>query len=386
MKFPESLHRKLNDRMQSNALRTLSISCSKIDFSSNDYLGLSQDNSISTQAHALVSQLQQKNGATGSRLISGNYALHETVEQDLALFFNAKSGLLFNSGYDANIGLFASVPQRGDVILYDALIHASIRDGIKMSNAKAYSFKHNDCEDLEKRIQKFSDAQNIYVVTESVFSMDGDTPNLLKQTEICEKYNAFFIVDEAHAIGVFGKQGSGIVCDLNIADKIFARVHTFGKAMGSHGAIILGSEALRTYLINFARSFIYTTAIPLHSVATIKFAFEKMLNADIGEQSIIEKLHENIKFFKQTVSEYTALKFIESTSAIHCCVLPGNDKVKELATALQNKGFDVKPILSPTVPEGEERLRICLHSYNSKIEIKKLITSLVALNNKMKHA
>ncbi|MDT0554253.1 aminotransferase class I/II-fold pyridoxal phosphate-dependent enzyme [Urechidicola vernalis] len=352
-----------------------------IDFSSNDYLGFAQSNELHKNAIQILNEKQHKNGTTGSRLLSGNNSLHEEVEQQLATFFNAESGLLFNSGYDANVGLFSSVLQRGDLIFYDELIHASIRDGIQMSNAKASKFGHNDLIDLEKKLSVRAESRTqeneIYIVTESVFSMDGDSPDLKGISELCEKYNAHLIVDEAHATGVFGKNGEGLLQQYDLEHNVFARIHTFGKAIGCHGAVVLGSNELKNYLINFARSFIYTTAIPLHTVASIKVAIEELVILGNAEESPLLKLRTNINYFNQQLKDTNhKLNFVDSTSAIHCCVISGNAKVKTIASQVQDKGYDVKPILSPTVPLGEERLRICLHSYNSIQEIDEILNLL----------
>ncbi|OIQ40890.1 MAG: 8-amino-7-oxononanoate synthase [Bacteroidetes bacterium MedPE-SWsnd-G1] len=385
MNFPNRLHKKLIQRTESNSLRSLNTQNDLIDFSSNDYLGFAQSNELHKKAIQILNEKQHKNGTTGSRLLSGNHSLHEEVEQQLATFFNAESALLFNSGYDANIGLFSSILQRGDLIFYDELIHASIRDGIQMSHAKAIKFKHNDLGDLERKMlrqaqhdtQSHTEPIEVYVVTESVFSMDGDSPDLKGISEVCKKYNAHLIVDEAHATGVFGKNGEGLLQQYDLEHNVFARIHTFGKAIGCHGAVVLGSNELKKYLINFARSFIYTTAIPLHTVASIKVAIEELVILGNGEESPLLNLRTNINYFNQQLKDTNhKLNFVDSTSAIHCCVISGNAKVKIIASQVQDKGYDVKPILSPTVPLGEERLRICLHSYNSIQEIDEILILL----------
>ena len=184
------------------------------------------------------------------------------------------------------------------------------------------------------------------------------------------------VVDEAHAIGVFGEKGYGLVQDSIIQDAIFARIVTFGKALGCHGGVILGSNELKQYLVNFARSFIYTTGLPPHSLATIQSSYESLVSLSGVEN--LRKLRENIAFFKSEIKRMK-LDFIESNSAIHCCIITGNKKVKLIAQHLQEKGFDIKPILSPTVPVGQERLRFCLHSYNSKIEIQEVLNLLSTL-------
>ena len=229
--FPKSLQQKLQQREANNALRKLSSPNDLIDFASNDYLGFAKNETIFDETHQLLLNSNIKvNGATGSRLLSGNHALYQDAEAYITKFHKADSALIFNSGYDANVGFFSAVPQRSDVILYDELCHASIRDGIQMSNAKAYKFQHNDFEDLERLILKQTTANSkqttLYVVTESVFSMDGDSPDLEKLVQISEKYNAFVVVDEAHALGVFGEQGEGLIQSLGLQDKVFARIMT----------------------------------------------------------------------------------------------------------------------------------------------------------------
>ncbi|TCI93129.1 aminotransferase class I/II-fold pyridoxal phosphate-dependent enzyme [Tenacibaculum sp. M341] len=373
--FPEKLQHKLNQRIASNSLRHLDTNSNGVDFYSNDYLGFSKSDEIFNQTHQLlVDQNITINGATGSRLISGNHSLYKETESLIAEFHNSEKAIIFNSGYDANLGFFSCVPQRGDIIVYDELSHASIRDGIQLSNAKAYKFKHNNTEHLEKVLKLHANnttTQEIYVVTEAVFSMDGDHPDLEKIAELTQKYNANLIVDEAHALGVFGNNGVGLTQKLQLEHKVFARIVTFGKALGCHGAAILGSENLYSYLVNFARSFIYTTGLSPHSIATIQIAYKQLSN------NITEELHTNIAFF---LSEIKRLQinhlFIPSNSSIHCCIISGNEKTKQIAQQIQNKGFNIKPILSPTVTEGKERLRFCLHIYNSHQQITNVLEQL----------
>ena len=376
-KLSDKNSEKLQQRVLKNAIRVLGNQSSLIDFSSNDYLGFAKSETIFHRIHQfLIDNNIKQNGATGSRLISGNHILYSKVEGFLSNFHESESATIFNSGYDANIGFFSSVPQRGDVILYDEFIHASIRDGIQLSNVKSFKFSHNDLENLEERILHFINNENsdIYVVTESVFSMDGDSPDLVKASEICKKHNAFLIIDEAHAIGVFGKNGCGLIQQLNIQNQVFARIITFGKALGCHGAAILGSQDLQNYLINFARSFIYTTGLSPHSLATIQMTYNEMINESSSfDQNHI--LNSNIDYFLKEIKRLN-LNFIASHSTIHCCVISGNKKVKLIAEKIQKNGFGVKAILSPTVPENKERLRFCLHSYNSKQEISEVLELL----------
>ena len=375
--LPKSLLIKLEQRKQNNALRSLPLLNDLIDFSSNDYLGFAHSEFIFDKTHQFLLDRNIKiNGATGSRLLSGNHHLYQESEGFIASFHQSEIALIFNSGYDANVGFFSSVPQRNDVILYDELCHASIRDGIQLSNAKSYKFNHNDFEDLVNKITNYElriTNQEIYIVTESVFSMDGDCPNLEELTQLSEKYNCNLVIDEAHSLGVFGEKGQGLVQELQLQNKVFARIMTFGKGLGCHGAAILGSQNLKDYLVNFARSFIYTTGLSPHSVATILMAYQELEANTIQ----IEKLRENIIHFNQE-KQIFGLKpmFVRSKSAIQSAIIPGNENVKNIAKQIQEKGFDVKAILSPTVPEGQERLRICLHSYNSKEEISEVLRLL----------
>jgi|TARA_R100000789_G_C3016961_1_gene152635 8-amino-7-oxononanoate synthase len=378
-KLPLKLAKSLENRKQEKAFRSLKRSSSLIDFSSNDYLGLASSENIYSKAYEILKENELLiNGATGSRLLSGNHILYDLTENYLAEFHQTEAALIFNSGYDANIGFFSSVPRRGDFIFYDELVHASIRDGIGMSHAKAYKFDHNNSAELQNKLSKIekTDDSELYIVTESVFSMDGDMAPLEDFAKISEKFGAFFIVDEAHATGIFGEKGEGLVQELKIQDKVFARLNTFGKAPGCHGAAILGSKDLKNYLVNFSRSFIYTTALPPHSVATILAVYQEFEKGI----SLIQQLKNNIQFFGSQVSQNNLLaNFLESKSAIQCCIIPGNEQVKYVAESLKKEGFEVKPILSPTVPKGRERLRFCLHAFNSEEEINRVLKILTKL-------
>jgi 8-amino-7-oxononanoate synthase len=373
--LPKSLQQKLELRKEQNALRKLSAPNNLTDFASNDYIGFAKNETIFHQTHQLLLDKNIKtNGATGSRLLSGNHSLYQETEDFIADFHKADAALIFNSGYDANVGFFSSVPQRNDVILYDELCHASIRDGIQMSNAKAYKFRHNDFEDLERLLQRCkAESVEAYIATESVFSMDGDAPNMEELIAVSKKYKGHLVIDEAHALGVFGANGEGLVQSLELQHAVFTRIVTFGKGLGCHGAAVLGSAELCSYLVNFARSFVYTTGLSPHSVATILQSYKMLFQ----QKATLEKLKSNIIFFNQEKMRL-GLKpmFVYSKSAIQCAIIPGNEKVKTIAVQLQQKGFDVKPILSPTVAEGQERLRFCLHSYNSGTEISNVLELL----------
>ena len=377
-RLPEKLQKKLLERQGNNAFRTLGEPSGLIDFSSNDYLGFNANNAVFEEALKILEESGTKaNGAGGSRLLTGNHSLYAPLEEKLCNFHSVDAALVFNSGYDANMGLLGAVPQRGDVVFYDEFVHASVRDGLQLSNAKSYKFKHNDLEDLVQGVERIrnvlAEEAEIYVVTEAVFSMDGDSPDLISLAKICKSRQIRLIVDEAHSIGVFGRCGEGLVQDLGMADAVFARVITFGKALGCHGAAVLGGSGLKDYLVNFARSLIYTTGLPPHSLASIAAVYGQIQLSN----DVIESLREKITFFKDYLVKLgLQTSFVPSDSAIQCCKIKGNSAVKGLAKALGEKGFDVKPILSPTVPVGQERLRICIHEFNTEKEIRAVLTLL----------
>ncbi|KQC01014.1 8-amino-7-oxononanoate synthase [Pedobacter sp. Hv1] len=364
------LQDKLKERTTKGLLRKLTSTNLPFDFCSNDYLGFAKS-PLLKQAIEAQNKTYLQNGSGGSRLLSGNHPYTEETEQFVANFHQATAGLIFNSGYDANIGLLSAVPQRGDTIITDELIHASLIDGARLSHAERYKFRHNDLADLE---QKLKNAKGIiYVVVESVYSMDGDTAPLKEIIQLCQQYKAHLIVDEAHATGVFGEKGQGLAVQLGLEKDIFARIVTFGKAIGTHGAIILGSNELRNYLINFARSFIYTTAAPIHNIIAINCAYQMLM-----EHDYISQITQKIALYNELIKG-SHLPIIQSSSAIQTILCSGNANARKVSTDLQDKGFDVKAILSPTVAEGKERLRICLHIYNSDEEIKDLVTHLKKL-------
>ncbi|PUZ30121.1 8-amino-7-oxononanoate synthase [Chitinophaga costaii] len=364
MQSEEFLHAQLDARRAQHAFRTLSLPVGQVDFCSNDYLGLAASAAMQAKVQSILAAGDQRPGSTGSRLLAGNYAAIMAAETQLAAFHQASAGLLFNAGYDANVGLFSCVPQKGDTIVYDALIHASIRDGIRLSRAQAFSFVHNDLEDLRKKVGHGSG--RVFVAVESVYSMDGDQAPLAAMAALCRETGAYLIVDEAHATGVIGAQGEGLVQHLGLVPYCFARVHTFGKAVGCHGAIVLGSALLRDYLINFSRSFIYTTALPPASIAAIVAAYSLFPGMDA------ERLHLQ-QLIVQLREALPAGRLLPSQTPIQPILAPGNVAVRRLAEQLQAGGLDVRAILHPTVPKGQERLRVVLHSFNTRAEVARLI-------------
>lgn len=372
-KAEQFIREKLQQRAGKNILRKLSAPVFPADFSSNDYLGFARSEELRTRTENTLRQVPvYKNGATGSRLLTGNHPFTEQTEQYIANFHQAAAGLIFNSGYDANIGLLSALGQRGDTIICDELIHASLIDGARLSHANRYSFQHNNLNDLEARLKASKGC--IYVVTESIYSMDGDAAPLTEINKLCRKYQANLIVDEAHALGIFGSHGCGTVQQSGLQNEVFARIVTFGKAMGCHGAIVLGSHNLREYLVNFARSFIYTTAAPLHTIAAIKSAYQMLEQADYPLQ-IGHKITHYLDLIRQT-----SIPVTQSTSAVQTILYQSSAEAKAAAAAVQAKGLDVRAILSPTVAEGKERLRICLHLFNTDTEIAALVREIKAIS------
>lgn len=348
---------KLERRRKEGTIRSLSLMNLKIDFFSNDYLGLAQDG-------LSINKEFKSRGATGSRLLSGNSEEALSCESFLAKYFNVDSALVFNSGYSANLSLLSAIPQRGDTILYDELVHASIRDGIRLSFAKAISFNHNDLSDLEAKLKLATGS--VYVVVESLYSMNGDISPLNEIAKKCSSNNSFLIVDEAHSVGVFGKEGQGLVQELKLESKIFARIITFGKAYGFHGAAILGSKDLIDFLINFARPFIYTTGLPPDDYKTIEKIVKNKTIESIESRQI--DLQRNIKFFRKDLIDKQRYPS-DLKSPIQIIQTESTHNTIALAERMKINGIYTKPIFSPTVPQGKECIRICIHSFNSKEEI-----------------
>ncbi len=378
MTFPEDnfLENRLEVIKNEHLFRTLEHKEHLIDFASNDYLGLARSQSLKELIFQKLGEIENgKNGATGSRLISGNTVYAETLEQSIARYHAAETGLLFNSGYDANLGLFASIAHRGDTLITDELVHASIIDGVRLSYARRYRFRHNDLADLEKKLKLATG--NIFIGVESVYSMDGDEAPLQDMATLAKRYGAHLIVDEAHANGVFGTGGEGLVCVHRLESKVLARIFTFGKALGVHGAIIVGSNSLRDYLINFARSFIYTTAQPIHALVAIDCAYDLLSQSNDQRQV----LQHHIAYFREK-AKTLPWPLLNSHSPIQGLIIPGNEAVKQVSHHLAQAGYYAKAIVSPTVPPGKERLRICLHAFNTREEIGGLLTCLHQINIK----
>ncbi|KAF2856473.1 8-amino-7-oxononanoate synthase-like protein [Plenodomus tracheiphilus IPT5] len=390
---PGGLTRQLQDlldrRGKNSTLRNLTLpKPNQVDFSSNDFLSLS----TSPQLRALyLEELQKTNlplGSGGSRLLDGNSVYAEELERDVSRFHGAEAGLLFNSGFDANAGFFACVPQHGDVIVYDELVHASVHDGMRLSRAReTNAFAHNSVSDLRRVLRDIKEKQrsNVFVAVESIYSMDGDVSPLKAIVDVVEEVigrdRGYIIVDEAHSTGVLGPQGRGLVCDLGLEDRIFARLHTFGKALAGNGAIILGSKTLRHYLINYARPLIYTTFLPYPSLSLIRSSYALLQSGEsVALQTHLHRLTETL---------YTRLNHLQAISSTSRSLLkipsacPKSpifsvqlERPRLLATFLQDRGMMVRAVVPPTVPVGTARVRICLHAGNTVAQVQQLVRAL----------
>ncbi|MGO4709622.1 aminotransferase class I/II-fold pyridoxal phosphate-dependent enzyme [Chryseobacterium sp. 2TAF14] len=353
----DSFQTALDKRKEAGTLRTLKPKSEGVDFYSNDYLGFARSKELQNiLLEKITDNPQLLSGSTGSRLISGNSFMVTETENFIAEDHKSHSALLFSSGYNANLALFSALPNRHDMIIVDEKIHRSVHDACKMSLSKKLKFKHNDPEDLEQILKK--QKGNSYIAIESLYSMDGDLAPVQEIAQIAEKYKARLIVDEAHAFGVFGY---GFVEKHQLQNRVFATVITYGKAFGAHGAAILCKNVVKSYLINFASPFIYTTSAQDIQWMSIRTGYDFFKTK--SELSL--KLQQNIKIFrKQGLKTPSA-----ESSPIQAIIIPDNQKVKRLQQNLSDNGFLTYAVFSPTVKEGAERLRICLHSFNTEEEI-----------------
>ncbi len=369
----EILSDQLATRKENGLLRSLFEVDSLVDFCSNDYLGLAKNEKlteiIAADFYVLSKKLKAKNGATGSRLISGHSELHARFEAICAEFHQSESALLFGSGYEANLGLISAVAQEGQVIFCDQLLHASLIDGLRLCKAERRIFKHNNIQELTDLIQEYPAETIKWVVVESVYSMDGDQAPLVELVALRDQFHFELIVDEAHSGGIYGSMGQGKVHELGIAEHVFARVITFGKAWGNTGAVVLGSSILKNFLINFARPFIYSTAPSPSHVSGLLTTLKSIKEAHQARK----KLKENIEFFRSKVK---SAHWGNSQTTIQTFFVPGNKNVRKLSSKVQKEGFAVKPIVYPSVPEGTERIRITLNALQSQDEIMALINLL----------
>lgn len=349
-----------------------------VNLCSNDYLCLSRDPRL-RQAVTDALAAGAAAGSTGSRLLSGNAPIWEELEEELARFAETEAALYFSSGYAANVGLISCVAGRGDVIFSDSTNHASIIDGIRLSGAHKVVFPHLDLDFLEGALRKYdqSDTQK-FIIVESVFSMDGDRAPIADIVAMAQKHGAELIVDEAHATGVLGPQGRGLIAGAGVSREIFAAVHTCGKALASMGAYVCGSETLKQYLVNRARTFIFSTALPPYVAAQVRAAIRIVFRAD-AERSRLQELG---TFLRRQLRE-AGFDSAQSDSQIVPVVLGENEQALEFAAGLREAGFAVRAIRPPTVPAGTARLRFSLHTGLSEDMLGRLVEELMRIRERL---
>jgi 8-amino-7-oxononanoate synthase len=382
VRIAERLNRELAALDRDSQLRTLEISPS-VDFSSNDYLGLACDARIK-QAVAAALAAPDLAASTGSRLLSGNSERWIALESDFARFAGAEAALYFTSGYLANVGLLSSLLAPEDTVFSDSANHASLIDGMRLAKARRVVFPHLDLEFLENALRVSSAAGARFIVVESVFSMGGDFAPLADLSRLAERYDAELIVDEAHAVGVFGPRGSGLVAEAGLSRRVSATIFTCGKALAASGAFVCGSETLRSYLINRARTFIFSTALPPYFAEHVRAGFELASRAD-AERARVTGLAQ----FLRAELRQRGLDVPAGPSPIVPVILGDNERAMRVAQRLRAAGFGVRAIRPPTVPHGTARLRLSVtarHSESLLAELAAEIASAASQLNRAAHA
>lgn len=327
-----------------------------LNLSSNNYLNFADNQEITSE---FIQEIGCKYtfGSASARLLTGTLPIYKDLEQLISSLFNTEAALIFNSGYHANLGINSSIAGSGDVIFSDKLNHASIIDGMQLSKGKFFRYKHNDMDNLEALLMRErNNFKNAVIVSESVFSMDGDIPDIKKLVELKKKYNCMLILDEAHAFGVFGEKGLGVAEELGLIPEVDLIIGTFGKSIGSVGAFATGKKILIDYLINKARSFIFSTALPPINIAFTKWIIEKKL------PHTQEKRYDMIKLGRRMGSQSHIIPYLVGE----------NDRTVELSEILYQNGYFTLPIRPPTVPAGTSRLRLSLCADITEQDLKTL--------------
>jgi 8-amino-7-oxononanoate synthase len=375
----ERIARELDSLRKQAQFRTLEIlDAPGLNLSSNDYLGLSSDPRLKQAVIEAVARAERV-GSTGSRLLSGNSREWEEIESEFAAFAGTEAALYFSSGYAANIGLLTSLLKPGDTVFSDALNHASLIDGIRLSRATKMIYPHADLEFLERALRDVARNSGARViVSETVFSMEGDVAPVTTLLALGRKYDAELILDEAHATGVWGSEGKGIAAEFGAQRKMLAIVHTCGKALASAGAFVCGSRALRDYLINRARTFIFSTAMPPYLAGQIRAALA--LARDAGTERA--RLREIATALREGLAA-AGLNCGSSASQILPVILGTNEAAVHVASELQRGGFAVKAIRPPTVPPGTARIRISLTSKVTLDDIRRLVAAITAAHKSL---
>lgn len=370
----ERLRKELSALEQKQRKRDLRIS-DAIDFTSNDYLGLTKSPVI---REWVIRDLQSGMllGSGGSRLLRGNHVWHQLAEKEFAEFEDVPSSLFFSSGYAANMAVLTAIPTRHDSILYDTMVHASIKEGIHSSLAGKKSFEHNSVSSLRAAAESIKDGGNIYVIVESLYSMDGDEAPLEDIATLCDELGLFLIVDEAHATGLFGKHGRGLIDEKNVREKILLSIHPCGKALAAAGAFICSSEIIKSYLINKARTMIFTTALPPIIPATISEVLKEIKR----NPSVIKKVHHNAKYVRNSLRTNLQEWIVPEGRSPIIPLIIGEDRVAvSVADEMQNRGIDIRPIRPPTVAEGTARFRITVNALHTQENLDLLCESLIEI-------
>ncbi|KAH0585641.1 Putative 8-amino-7-oxononanoate synthase/2-amino-3-ketobutyrate coenzyme A ligase [Termitomyces sp. J132] len=360
-----------------------------IDFNSNDYLSLSTSPLLRKRFLNKLTASPDILGSGGSRLLV-NGSVHNTFEERLRQFFGVEAALLFNSGFDANVGFFSCIPQPGDAVIYDEYIHASVHDGMRASRVTEalYPFKHNDLASFKHVLEQVKRAHSnasVFVAVESLYSMDGTFAPLKEIAEALEGQNVYLVVDEAHATGIYGPQGRGRVAELGLENKVLARLHTFGKALAATGAVILTSTLIRDYLLNYARSLIYTTSLSNVNIIAADCSFD--LLADGTASQLASNLLGLSVYFTSYLRSRLAniptalLSLPDNINSPRCPPSPiipvMTSYPRPLSAALRALGMNARPITWPTVPKGKDRVRVCLHAGNTRADVERF--ALVAI-------
>jgi len=345
-----------------------------IDFSSNDYLGLSNHTELKEASRRATDKLGTSSSA--SRLLSGDLDIHHMLEEKVATFKGKEGALVFNSGYQANVGIIASLSGRSDAIFSDRLSHASILDGISLSGSRHFRFHHNDIGHLESLLKRERENyKEALIITETIFSMDGDRAPLKELVTLKERYNCEIMVDEAHATGIFGREGSGIVEEEGLTERIDLIMGTFSKALGSFGAYLASSRRVADFLINSCRSFIYSTALPPSIIAANLKSIDLIKNEPYRRITLLE----NANYLR---SELKKKGFkVKGSSQIIPLIMERSEKALKLSQRLQQNGYWVLPIRPPTVPAGEARLRFSLTYNHTKEMLKRLINDICKIDS-----
>lgn len=379
--------RELDSLREQSQFRTLEIldGAAGLNLSSNDYLGLSTDARLKQAVIEAVAR-SGRVGSTGSRLLSGNSCEWEEIESEFAAFAGTEAALYFGSGYAANIGLLSSLLKPGDTVFSDALNHASLIDGIRLSGAAKVIYPHADLEFLERALRdRVHDSGARVIVTETVFSMEGDIAPLAALLDLAHKYDAALIVDEAHATGVWGPEGRGIAAELGVERELLAIVHTCGKALASAGAFVCGGSALRDYLINRARAFIFSTAMPPYLAGQTRAALA-LARAAETERGHLRGIASALRDGLVAAGLNCGVRSGKRATQIVPVMLGSNEAALHVASELRRKGFGVKAIRPPTVPPSTARLRISLTSKVTLDDIHRLVAAIAAAHKSLPQA